>query len=179
MRAIAVPFLSALKKQAPFIQVSLVPVDDDLLQTKLERGDIDLALVTPESALPNFHARNLFQEHYVCVLRKGHPLEPNQKGMTLSQFCSLDHALVSYTGGQFRGVTDDALATLGKQRNVTLSVKSFLILPEILRASDMVSILPSRLVKDMTGLVVFEPPLEVPGFTKTAVWHECTHKDAA
>ncbi|MGP8979779.1 LysR family transcriptional regulator, partial [Enterobacter hormaechei] len=83
-------------------------------------------------------------------------------------FCALDHALVSYDGGGFRGVTDDALEQLGKRRSVTLSVKSFLILPDILRASDMVAILPSRLVAGMDKLAISLPPVKIPGFTKTA-----------
>ncbi|MNR56229.1 HTH-type transcriptional regulator SyrM 1 [compost metagenome] len=43
----------------------------------------------------------------------------------------------------------------------------------------MVAILPSRLVAGMAGLVVSEPPLEVPGFTNAAVWHARTHNDPA
>lgn len=179
LRAIAVPFLVELKAKAPHIQVSLIPVDDKHLQVQLEKGNIDLALVTPESALPNLHARNLFQEEYVCVVRDDHPVLKKGNKLTIEQFCALDHALVSNTGGQFRGVTDSALEKLGKQRTVTLSVKSFLILPEILRASDMIAVLPSRLVEGLSGLVIFPPPIEVPGFTKTAVWHERTHRDNA
>ncbi len=34
---------------------------------------------------------------------------------------------------------DDALAKLGRTRRVSLSVASFLILPEVLRASDLIS----------------------------------------
>ena len=179
LRAIAVPFLSALKHKAPHVQVALVPVDDRQLQTQLEHGDIDLALVTPESTPPDLHARNLFEERYVCVLREGHPAMQGRKRLTVNQFCGLDHALVSYTGGGFRGVTDDVLEKLGKRRQVTLSVKSFLVLPDILRASDMVAILPSRLVAGVGGLAVFDPPIDVPGFTKAAAWHERTHRDVA
>ena len=179
LRAVALPFLSALKQQAPHIRIALVPVDDKQVQLQLERGDIDLALLTPESTPPDLHAKNLFDEHYVCVLRQGHPAMQGRKQLTVSQLCELDHALVSYTGGGFRGVTDEALEKLGQQRQVSLSVKSFIILPEILRASDMVAILPSRLVAGMDDLVVFDPPIEVPGFTKVAAWHERTHRDVA
>ncbi len=179
LRAIAVPFLSALKQQAPHIRVALLPIEDRHVQAQLERGDIDLALVTPENTPPDLHARDLFEEHYVCVLREGHPAMQGRRRLTVKQWCALDHALVSYTGGGFRGVSDEALQKLGKQRQVTLSVKSFLVLPEILRASDMVATLPSRLVADLPGLVVFEPPIEVPGFTKVAAWHERTHRDVA
>ena len=179
LRAVALPFLSALKQQAPHIRIALVPVDDKQVQLQLERGDIDLALLTPESTPPDLHAKNLFDEHYVCVLRQGHPAMQGRKQLTVSQLCELDHALVSYTGGGFRGVTDEALEKLGQQRQVSLSVKSFIILPEILRASDMVAILPSRLVAGMDDLMVFDPPIEVPGFTKVAAWHERTHRDVA
>ncbi|ALM83518.1 transcriptional regulator [Bordetella sp. N] len=179
LRAIAVPFLSALKRQAPRVQIALVPVDDAQISVQLERGEIDLALLTPDSTPPGLHARNLFEEKYVCVMREGHPAAQGRRRLTPTQFCALDHALVSYSGGAFRGVTDNALEKLGKSRRVTLSVKSFLILPEILRASDLVAILPSRLVAGMEGLTVFEPPLDIPGFTKTAAWHERTHRDAA
>lgn len=179
LRAIALPFLSALKRQAPHIKVALVAVDDQKVQQQLERGDIDLALVTPDSTPPDLHARNLFEEHYVCVLRADHPAIQGRKRLTVNQFCQLDHALVSYTGGGFHGVTDEALAKLGKQRTVTLSVKSFLILPDILRASDMVAILPSRLVAGLPGLTVFSPPVDVRGFIKVAAWHERTHHNPA
>jgi DNA-binding transcriptional LysR family regulator len=177
LRAIAVPFLSALKRLAPHIRVALVPVEDGQVQTQLERRQIDLALITPDSSPPDLHARRLFDEHYICVLRKGHPAVRGRRRLTLNQFCALDHALVSYTGGGFRGVTDEALERHGKHRRVTLSVKSFLVLPEILRASDLVAVVPRRLLNGIHGLVLLDPPVEIPGFTKVAVWHERTHRD--
>lgn len=179
LRAVALPFLAALKRQAPHIKVVLMTVDESQVLSQLERGDIDLALLTPESTPLDLHARNLFEEHYVCVLRQGHPAMQGRESLTVSELCELDHALVSLNSDRFRGVTDEALAKLGMQREVTLSVESFTILPEILRASDMVAILPSRLVRGVEGLVVFTPPIDIPGFTKVAAWHERTHQDTA
>lgn len=180
LRAVALPFLAALKPLAPQIQVALVAVDDRHIQAQLERGEIDVALVTRDSTPPDLHARDLFSERYVCVLREGHPaLPPGDEALNLEQFCLLDHALVSYTGGGFHGVTDAALAQLGQQRRVTLSVNSFMILPEVLRASEMIAVLPARLVAGMPGLAVCEPPLAIPGFIKVAAWHPRTHHDPA
>lgn len=71
-------------------------------------------------------------------------------------------------------VTDQALEQIGKRRDVTLSVKFFLILPDNLRASDMVAVLLSCLVACMGGLIVTEPSVEVPGFVKTSAWYERT-----
>ncbi|MHC1479851.1 LysR family transcriptional regulator [Frateuria aurantia] len=180
LRAVALPFLAVLKRQAPHIRVSLVPVDDRQVQSRLERGEIDLALVTPQSTPPDVHARTLFHEHYVGVLRSDHPvLRSGLPTISLETFCQLDHILVSYVGGGFSGVTDEALAGAGLQRRVSLSVKSFLIVPEILQQSDMVAILPSRLVTGIEGLTVFDPPIEVPGFRKVACWHARAQRDPA
>lgn len=176
LQAIAVPFLSALKREAPHIRVAVLPIEDDKVQTQLERGELDLALMTPVSAPADLHSRRLFDERYVCVLRDGHPALADAP-LTLDAFCALDHALISYQGGGFRGVTDEALARLGRQRQVTLSVKSFMVLPDILRATDLIAVVPERLVNLACGLQRITPPLEIPGFTKIAVWHARTHQE--
>ncbi|MET0352007.1 MAG: LysR family transcriptional regulator [Rhizobacter sp.] len=173
MQAVLVPFLAALRRQAPGIRVAVLPVDDARLPVQMERGEIDLSLIAPDDTPEALHARRLFDEHYVCVMRDDHPAA--DEPLTLDRFCALDQALVSYTGGAFRGVTDDALAALGRERRVTLSVKSFLLLPEILRHSDLIAVVPSRLARQASGLRIVAPPVAVPGFTKTLAWHERTH----
>lgn len=175
LRAIALPFLALLRERAPHIRVALAPVERLLGQGQLERGEIDLALITPDTTPPELHARALFDERYVCVMRAGHPAAQDE--LTLDRFCALDHALVSLTGARFEGVTDEALARLGRRRRVALSVASFLILPEILRASDLVAVAPSRLAQGVDGIVVREAPLAIPGFTKVMAWHERSHHD--
>lgn len=174
--AIAVPFLAALRRQAPNIRVTLLPIQDLQIQTALERGSVDLALLTPETTPPDLHVRNLFDEHYVCVMRADHPAAA--RPLDLDTFCRLDHALVSYSGGSFSGITDEALARLGHQRRVSLSVKNFLVLPEIIRTSNLVAVVPSRLVLGLPGLTSLTPPVEVPGFTKVLAWHARSHRDA-
>lgn len=173
LRAVVVPFLARLRTLAPGLQIAVRPVENRQLQQQLERGEIDLAIVTPESTPPELHARRLFDEEYVCMLREGHPAVT--KKLTLKRFCALDHALVSYEGERFSGVTDSALLALGLKRKVTLSVTSFLVLPEILRDSDLIAVVPKRLAVNTQGLTLLAPPLAIPGFTKTVAWHERTH----
>lgn len=176
LQVVVAPFLSELRRLAPGIRVAVVPVHDARLHMQLERGEVHLALLTPESTPTDLHARHLFDERYVCVMRQDHPAAAGGR-LSMRRFCGLDHALVSYAGGGFHGVTDDALAALGRERRVTLSVTSFLVLPQILCQSDLMAVVPERLVKGRTELVVFDPPLDIPGFAKTAAWHERTHHD--
>jgi DNA-binding transcriptional LysR family regulator len=175
--AMVVPFISALRQQAPGIKVSVIPVDSSRLIGQLERGDIDMALTTPESTPGELHTRRLFDERYVCIMRGDHPAAADGR-ITLDRFCSLDHALVSYSGGNFTGVTDEALAKLGRVRRVMLSVTSFLVLPDLLRVSDLMAVVPRRLALNSEGLAIIDPPLDIPGFTKTLAWHERTERDA-
>lgn len=51
-------------------------------------------------------------------------------------------------------------------------------LPDILMQSDMIAVVPLRLARHQIGLRIMEPPVEIPGFSKTLVWHERTHHDA-
>jgi DNA-binding transcriptional LysR family regulator len=177
LRAAVLPWLVALRAQAPGVRLAVQPIDDARLAAQLERGEVDLALTTPQAAPPGLHARALFDEHYVCVARRGHPvLEPG--GCTLERFCAQDHALVSYGGTPFEGATDRALAGIGRQRRVVTTVGSFMMLPELLRRTDLIAMAPARLVVDEDGLDSCQPPLAVPGFTKLVVWHARHHHDA-
>jgi len=175
LQAVVVPFLAMLRRHAPGVRVAVVPAQHLPVYERLERGDIDLALISPENTAPDLYARHLFDERYVCVIRAGHP-DAKGGALSLDRFCALDHALISYTGGSFCGVTDEVLARLGRSRRVVLSITSFLVLPEILRNSDLIAVVPQRVVADARGLVVLEPPVTIPGFVKTAAWHERTHR---
>ena len=148
------------------------------MQNQLEQRQIDFALVTPDFQAPDIHAKNLYDERYICAVRHDHPIA-KQSQLTLEQFCRLEQALISYHGGSFSGVTDQALQAMGLQRNVSLSVQNFIVLPELLAQSDLLAVVPERLIANLPNLKRFEPPLEIQGFTKTLIWHERTHKDPA
>lgn len=176
LQAVVVPFMAKLRRRASRIRVAVRPVEDDRVQLQFERGDLDLALMTPEAALPDLRSRRLFDETYICAMRADHP-DSGAETLSLDRFCALDHALVSYAGERFWGVTDDTLAKIGRERHVAMTVTSFLVLTEILRRTDLIAVVPRRLVADAPGLAMRAPPVEVPGFTKLAVWHERTHRD--
>lgn len=176
LQVVLVPFLASLRTRAPGIRVAIRPIASGNVLTQFERGDLDLALMTPETAHQDLHARKLFDETYICAMRDGHP-EAVGDVLSLDSFCSLDHALISFSGERFRGVTDDALAGVGRERRVALTITSFLALLELLRLTDLVAVVPHRLVDGVDGLTTMKPPVNIPGFTKLAVWHERTHRD--
>lgn len=173
--AVLMDFAFGLCRRAPGIRVALRALDGRLLGKQMEAGEVDLGIITSTTAPPALRSRHLFDEHYVCIARRGHPLV--RRKITLDIFLAMEHVVVSPRGSGFRGPTDDALEALGRARKVVLSVGSFLVVPEIILRSDLVALVPERIVRDRAEqLHILEPPIAVEGFSMSLVWHERTHQ---
>jgi DNA-binding transcriptional LysR family regulator len=178
--ALLVPLLERLRRRAPYVRVAVRPAQTDRVSALLADGELDLNITsTTEITALDLPSRLLYEERYVCVIRQDHPLN-DERTVTLDQFCSHPHVLVSPTEGRFAGPTDEALARLGRTRPVVLSVPGFLVLPDILRTDDLIAVVPERLLGGrMSGLRSFAPPLAIPGFGVVALWHARLHQDPA
>lgn len=176
MLALCQPFILELKRRAPHVRIALLSIHRLDVHAMLERGELNLALLDPGMSPPDLRSRRLYEERYVCIMRKGHPAA-EQEALSLDAFCSLEHVMASYEGGQFSGVTDDALAKIGRTRRVALSVTSFLLLLSVLKQSDFIAVIPERLAKEAEGIIIVDTPIEVQGYTKIMVWHERSHHD--
>jgi DNA-binding transcriptional LysR family regulator len=109
--------------------------------------------------------------------REGHPAL--RRAPSLSRFTELEFGIVSPNGHGFRGPADEVLDAMGLSRRVVLSVPHFLFLVSALTTSDIVALLPSRIAIGAPGLRAVEPPIPVPGFRMTMLWHERVHRDPA
>lgn len=174
---VLLPALPGLRQAAPGTRVAVLEMAPARLARQAEQGDIDLAFHTTHDSPQTLHRKALFTERYVLVGRAGHP--KLRRKPTLAQFCALEHVMVSPDGGGFFGVTDEALATAGASRRVVLSVPHFLYVAAVLAGSDLVAMLPERLVRGNAALQVVEAPVDVPGYEMSMLWHERSHRDPA
>lgn len=174
---IVLPALAALRALAPESRLAIVQCPAGQVAKKAENAEIDLAFLAAAEAPPGLHCKPLFTERYLLAGRRDHP--KLRRRPTLPQFCKLEHAIVSPDGGGFHGVTDMVLSELGVKRRVVLSVPHFLFLLIVLKHTDMVALVPSRLAAGNPSLRVVEPPLEVPGFEMVMVWPNRVHRDPA
>lgn len=74
-------------------------------------------------------------------MRRGHPLE--RVRLTLEAFLVASHLKVSMSPTDRRFV-DDILQKMGHSRNVAVNVPHWLLVPHILRRTDLVSVMPER-----------------------------------
>jgi DNA-binding transcriptional LysR family regulator len=175
--ALVWPSLRRIRSIAPKTRLALLnkhPLD---LASDLEGGRLDLALHTRDEAPPKLRQRSLVHERYVLAGRKGH--SAFQSKLTLKAFCALEHAIMSPNGAGFAGITDQALAIKGLQRQVVLSVPNFNSLISALSHSDLVAVVPQRMVQDEAALHIQDPPLVIPGFEMLMLWPERLHRDPA
>ena len=168
----------ALARQAPNVRLAMMPFDGDRLWFQLESGDVDAAIVTSFVRLDQAKGRFLFREDFALVQRRGHPRGRNTP--TLDEFCALDHVLVSPEGGGFFGAVDEALERLGRRRTVAVSVPGFLPALGVVKRSDLVCVLPRRLISDADrDIELHDLPLDVRGFDLRLIWHPRRQNDPA
>ena len=167
-----------LERKAPRVRLEVRPLDLQTVAKQMEIGEVDLCITGVLNAPPGLHERPLYAERIVSVVRRDHPGVGAQ--LTLDTFCSLEHITVSVRGSAFSARMDEALAALGRKRHARLSVPHFLLVPEIVARSDMISALPERLALGYADrLRILEPPIELDGFTVAQIWHERSEREPA
>jgi len=126
-----IPFI---KSQAPNARIAFTLPDKARIAKHLEEGEVDLFVGAAEDGASGLIGRTLFDEEFVTAQRIGHPR--GRAALTLDEFCSLDHLLISTSGGQFSGMIDNALAEVGRERIVSVSIQSYALAPLVLTATD-------------------------------------------
>lgn len=174
------PLVRVIEKDAPGIDIRMVPLTTREPRPLLLRGDIDLAIgffpgvvaqLQGATETPIRHER-LYAGQYVCVMRKDHPLA--NKELSLDAYAQANHLLVSFSG-RARGLVDDALLSLNKERRILLTVNQFFTAGKVVANSDLIMVLPHHLI-EATGmtdaLVAKELPFVMPEVHIDMLWHE-------
>jgi DNA-binding transcriptional LysR family regulator len=174
------PFLSALAREAPKLDVWIRPFADDPLGG-LERGDVDLVIgvLGPEDGKPGVKKAHLFDERLVCVVRENHPLTRGR--LTLARFAAAKHVLIA-PRGRPGGPVDDALGALGLERQIAVALPHFLAAPHIVAQSDLVLTMAARLAASFASVLplrILTPPLDLPVVRASMLWHERHDADPA
>jgi DNA-binding transcriptional LysR family regulator len=175
--------VSIMERDAPGITIRVVPLTTRDPRRLVDEGSVDVAvgffpavladLTSQEQAgtLAAFDHQRLYDGRYVCVMRQDHPMARGP--LTLTRYCSARHLLVSFSGRPF-GFIDEALASLGKQRRVVMTVNQFFTAGRVVAGSDLLTVLPEHFIST-TGraheLVQRELPFEVTPVHVDALWH--------
>ena len=183
--------VETLDQEAPGVSIRVIPLTTRDPRRLLDEELCDLAVgyfpsvladltagAQSGEPLPFLHQR-LYDGEYVCVMRKDHPLATGP--FTLSRFCAARHMLVSFSGRPY-GFVDEALASLGRERHVVLTVNQFFTAGRVVANSNLLTVLPRHFVR-VTGIaeqLVLRPlPFDVSPVHVDAVWHRRSQQRSA
>jgi DNA-binding transcriptional LysR family regulator len=172
--------LPRLRRDAPLVDLSVVPGGTRRLAERLESGELDVALVPrlegaqPEPEAAPLTRRTLFSDTLACYLRRDHAALKSKRRLDVTRYAALSHALVS-PSGEGPGVVDVALQALGLSRRIVLRMPHFATAWAVVAHSDLVLTAPNGLALAMPAdlPVVSRPvPLSIPRHHIDLVWHE-------
>ncbi|MBX2796745.1 MAG: LysR family transcriptional regulator [Myxococcales bacterium] len=111
--------------------------------------------------------RPLYERRFVVVgAASAWPEAPD-----LDAYVAAHHAIMSDEAGG-RGFVDDLLDGLGHTRRVAATLTSFPAIAALLRATDLLALMPAEVVPTLgQGLVAHDPPLALPSMRVHLVWH--------
>jgi DNA-binding transcriptional LysR family regulator len=164
--------VAILRNKAPGItlQVRNFTNRDDAI-TMLDGGEADLTIGVPPTPTGRILNVRLFDEHFICILRKNHPAAGSE--LSLERFLSLSHLLVSPENERF-GVVDVALANMGLKRRLALTLPHMYAAPALIASSDMIATVMEGVVSasgHADKLAVLKPPLELEPVQFVMSWH--------
>jgi len=169
--------IARLGDEAPGLRLHFVqkPNKDS---APLRDGSIDLETGVVESTMgPEVRAQALFRDHFIGVVRQGHPLTESE--ITAARYATGRHILVSRQGRD-KGPIDDALEQLGLARQIVTIVGGFSTALALARASDLIAGVPERHTGNLrAGMHSFRLPVPVPEFTVSLLWHPRLQADPA
>ena len=170
LAAVVAPMFRAFRQAAPALRLAVQALDHGTLADAMAEGRIDLALSVAEFAPAGLATMRLFADCYRCAVRADHPLA-HEPVVDIDMLCAWEHLLVAPNRGDFTGPADRALEQAGRRRRIGLVVPHFSAVGALLARSDLVAVLPARLLADLHPTVhAFDPPMRVKGFDLIALW---------
>ncbi|TFW03193.1 LysR family transcriptional regulator [Oxalobacteraceae bacterium OM1] len=144
----------------------------------LREGMVDLETgVIGDVTGPEVRTRALFRDHFIGVVRAGHPL--SREPISMQRYCTGLHILFSRQGKD-RGPMDEALKSFGLERKIVTVVGGFAAAIALARASDLIATVPERHTGNLrAGMFNFALPFPTKDFTVSMQWHPRMDADPA
>ncbi|ARU56454.1 LysR family transcriptional regulator [Oleiphilus messinensis] len=171
------PLACQLEKLAPGVDLHAVPYTAESAYEQLREAHVDLAIGKLNGHDHSLRSIWLFDGEYVLAMGAHHPLAGKQ--ISLEQFTGERHLLVSLSGHP-SGIIDQVLQQQGLKRRVAVTVNHFPAVPNLLRNSNMIAVLPKFAVGNPAfdeSIWLTDVPLELDPISVYLFWHTRHDRD--
>jgi len=159
--------MEALREQAPGVRLETRPVPREQLMEALDTGRVDFAIGFLPSVKDSQRTR-LLDDRYVVLLRAGHPFTRRRRSgaALLDALRELEFVAVRSHADTLRIVRQVRL-----EDRLRLVTEHFMVLPSIVRATDLAAIMPRNIARGFQGgCVVVEPAFPQRDFAVSLHW---------
>jgi len=161
------PLMAALRHEAPGVRLETLPVPRDQVAAALDSGRIDLAFGFLPMVRETERLR-LLDDRYAVLVRRGHPVtrEKRTPRQLLAALKSLDFVAVRTHADTLR-----ILEQLQLQGRLRLTTEHFMVLPSIVRATDLAAVMPRNIAQTFgPDYAIVEPDFPQRRFTVSLHW---------
>jgi len=165
----------ALQK-APNVQIEINPWNHTFEELETNTTDLVLASLPPPA---NLRSELLLKDKLACLVRAEHPIAKQR--LTLARYMECQHVVISVKQAGLR-LVEEALAKLGKRRDVRVQIPSFASVDVIVENTDLIATMPMQAARILVrpGRVRAVPaPPEIGLFAYYQIWHPRNDADAA
>jgi DNA-binding transcriptional LysR family regulator len=163
---------------APGVRLETLPLLPAEIAPALDNGRVDFAF----GFLPNVRdtqRAHLLKDRYIVLLREGHPFARGRRNAKalMDALQKLDYVAVRTHAETLR-----ILQLLNLEDRVRLTTEHFMVLPAIVRATDLAVVMPRNIARGFAeegGYAIVEPAFPLRDFTVSLHWSKRFEADAA
>lgn len=165
--------INAVRKLKPGIRLRTVSPIAEKLKEGLESGGVDLAI----GYFPDFTNGGVFQQRllrisgFLCI--KGDRVFSARGELDLTSFQTIERIAVRMEG-RSQVVIEKAMAVMGVQRNVVITIPHYLGLLNIIPQTGLTAIIPMDLASTFEGkegIITILLPFASPSVEVIQIWH--------
>lgn len=173
--------LTQIKRLAPMARVEIHPLSSDGdYHAHLAQGELDLVIGNWLKPPEDLHMSRLFGDEVVSMVSAEHPAV--RRGWTLDTWLEAEHIAPTPTHPGARGIIDQMLDAIGRQRNITARCAHFGLMPDMVASSLLVLTTGRQFCErfaERLPLQILECPATLPRLLYYQLWHERTHSSSA
>lgn len=170
------PLMQHLKKHAPMCTLRTRRMPNENIADALEAGAIELAVGNITTVKDSIYRQTLFQHDYAVLAWKYHPRIHST--LTWKTYQAEEHVVV--VSGSDEHLQAHILDRKGIRRKVFVSVGGFLSVPWLIKGTDLLATVPTRLSEDIAksaDIKQFPLPERAAPYALYSLWHARQHKD--
>jgi DNA-binding transcriptional LysR family regulator len=177
--AIVPDLLAQLRREAPGVSLRLRSINRLTVLDELDTSGLDLGIGVFDHGKIQHKRRALYTDSFLCLFNPA--LLEFPQPISLDDYLSVPHVLTSLSDDA-HGAVDEALAKLKLERTIGLTTPGFLAVPFVVSRAPVITTMPyglARYFADAFGLATSPPPIDLPSFTISLLWHASFDHDPA